>query len=572
MGSAVGEDAKVMEPQPPVSGGDAERDSAGTQPDGDDSGESLTGFRLVSCLAALLMCNFVVSLDMTILATAIPRIVDEFSSLEDIGWYGSSFFLTISAFSQFWGKAYTYFSLKWVLMTAIVIFEVGSLICGVAKNSPTLIIGRAITGAGGAGISNGCYTIIGVVAKPEKRPAYTGILAAMYGFAAVIGPLIGGAFTTNVTWRWCFYVNLPIGGLAAFILLFIARLPSSKMVKTTTKEALLNMDLVGAGLIMAAFVCYLLPLQHGGTTKSWRSPTVIGLLVGFVLLLAVFIVHQLWLGERAMMIPRLIKQRRIISLAMFNLFMAGSFFTFVYYLPIYFQVIGHYSALGSAIQNLPLILGSTVFGIVAGVLMVPVGHFHVFLISGAVLVAVGGGLTCTLQVGLDTGKHIGYQLLVGVGAGLCLQVPVMVGQAFSLPADVASTTAILLFFQTMGGTIVISASQSIFTNGLVNALKSAGFHNTSLVLSSDTSHLSSVLTADELAVVLPAYLTGLRNAWAMATACGGAALLSSAIARFENMKNATAQQKDAAAEAKDNSKLSGSSTPAESVGEKGTSD
>ncbi|CCF33404.1 MFS gliotoxin efflux transporter GliA [Colletotrichum higginsianum] len=200
MGSAVDEEQKVTEPQPLVPGGDADRDSA-AQSDG-DSGESLSGFRLISCLSALLMCNFVVSLDMTILATAIPRIVEEFSSLEDIGWYGSSFFLTISAFSQFWGKAYTYFSLKWVLMTAIVIFEVGSLICGVAKNSPTLIIGRAITGAGGAGISNGCYTIIGVVAKPEKRPAYTGILAAMYGFAAVIGPLIGGAFTTNVTWRW----------------------------------------------------------------------------------------------------------------------------------------------------------------------------------------------------------------------------------------------------------------------------------------------------------------------------------------------------------------------------------
>ncbi|WQF86400.1 Putative major facilitator superfamily, MFS transporter superfamily [Colletotrichum destructivum] len=570
MGSAVDEEQKVTEPQPLVTGEDADHDSA-AQPDG-DSEESLSGFRLISCLAALLMCNFVVSLDMTILATAIPRIVEEFSSLEDIGWYGSSFFLTISAFSQFWGKAYTYFSLKWVLMTAIVIFEVGSLICGVAKNSPTLIIGRAITGAGGAGISNGCYTIIGVVAKPEKRPAYTGILAAMYGFAAVIGPLIGGAFTTNVTWRWCFYLNLPIGGIAAFILLFVARLPSSKMVKTTTKEALLNMDLVGAGLIMAAFVCYLLPLQQGGTTKSWRSPTVIGLLVGFVLLLALFTVHQLWLGERAMMVPRLMKQRRIISLALFNLFMAGSFFTFVYYLPIYFQVIGHYSALGSAVQNLPLILGSTVFGIVAGVLMVPVGRFHIFLISGAALVAVGGGLTCTLQVGLDTGKHVGYQLLVGVGAGLCLQVPVMVGQAFSLPADVASTTAILLFFQTMGGTIVISASQSIFTNGLVNALNAAGFHNTSLVLSSDTSHLSSVLTADEMAVVLPAYLTGLRNAWAMATACGGAALLSSAIAKFENIKNVTPQQKDAVAETKEGNKHSGSSTPDESFGEKGTSD
>lgn len=555
MGSAVVEAPKVAEPQPPISRGGSDHDDA-AQPDG-DSGDSLTGSRLVSCLVALLMCNFVVSLDMTILATAIPRIVQELNSLEDIGWYGSSFFLTISAFSQFWGKTYTYFPLRWVLMTAILIFEAGSLICAVAKNSPTLILGRAITGAGGAGITNGCYTIIGVVAKPEKRPAYTGLLAAMYGFASVIGPLIGGAFTTKVTWRWCFYLNLPIGGVAAFLLLFIARLPSSTMVKTTTKEAVLNMDLVGAGLVVAALLCYLLPLQQAGTTRPWRSSTVIGLLVGFFLLLVVFTLHQMWLGERAMMVPRLIKQRRTISLALYNFFMAGSFFTFVYYLPIYFQVIGHYSALRSAVQNLPLIVGSTVFGIVGGVLMVPVGYFHVFLVVGGVLVAIGGGLLCSLQVSLDTGKQVGYQLLVGVGAGLCFQAPVMAGQAFSGPADVASTTAILLFFQTMGGTVLISAAQSIFTNGLVNALNSAGFHNTALILSSDTTDLSSALTADELAVVLPAYLTGLRNAWVMATACSGAAVVSSAIAKFENIKNAPAQQKGSVSDAGENSKDSG---------------
>ncbi len=368
------------------------------------------------------------------------------------------------------------------------------------------------------------------------------------------------------------------------------------MIKTTTKEAVLNMDLVGAGLVIAALVCYLLPLQQGGTTKPWRSSTVIGLLIGFVLLLVVFILHQLWLQERAMMVPRLIKQRRTISLAMFNFFMAGSFFTFVYYLPIYFQVIGHYSAIGSAVQNLPLILGSTVFGIVGGVFMVPVGYFHVFLSGGAVLVAVGGGLLCSLQVSLDTGKHVGYQLLVGVGAGLCFQAPVMVGQAFSPPADVASTTAILLcewkppalffvilyypvinetdiaffqpVFQTMGGTMLISAAQSIFTNSLVNTLNSAGFQNTSFVLSSGTTDLGSVLTPDELAVVIPAYLTGLRNAWAMATACGGAALISSFATRFENIKNAPAQKNSSVPEARGNDEDSKTSTPDESPGEK----
>lgn len=216
------------------------------------------------------------------------------------------------------------------------------------------------------------------------------------------------------------------------------------MVKTTTKEAFLNMDLVGAGLVIVTLVCYLLPLQWGGITKPWRSADIIGLLVGFGLLLVVFVLHQTWLGERAMMVPRLVKHRRTFTLALFNFFMAGSFFTFVYYLPIYFQVIGGYSAIGSSVQNLSLIVGSTIFGIVGGVFMVQVGYFHVFLLGGAFLAALGEGLLCSLTTQLDTGKYVGYQLLVGVGAGVCFQAPVMVGQAFSKPADVAGTTAILL--------------------------------------------------------------------------------------------------------------------------------
>lgn len=160
-------------------------------------------FRLAMIIVALALSIFLVALDMTIVATAIPRITDQFHSLDQVGWYGSAFFLTIASFQSTWGKAYKYFPLKSSFLISISIFEIGSLVCGVARNSTTLIVGRAIAGAGGAGIASGAYTIIAFSAPPKQRPAFTGILGASYGIASVIGPLLGGVFTDKITWRWC---------------------------------------------------------------------------------------------------------------------------------------------------------------------------------------------------------------------------------------------------------------------------------------------------------------------------------------------------------------------------------
>lgn len=165
--------------------------------------EEYPGALALTCIViALILAMFLVALDMTIVATAIPEITDQFHSLDQVGWYGSAFFLTLASFQSTWGKGYKYFALKNTFLLSIFIFEIGSLICGVAQNSTTLIVGRAIAGVGAAGISSGVYTIIAFSAPPHQRPAYTGLLGATYAVASVVGPLLGGAFTSNVTWRW----------------------------------------------------------------------------------------------------------------------------------------------------------------------------------------------------------------------------------------------------------------------------------------------------------------------------------------------------------------------------------
>ncbi|USP74923.1 MFS general substrate transporter [Curvularia clavata] len=486
-----------------------------------------SGSRFFGLLVALMLTIFLVAMDMTIVATAIPRITQEFNSIPDIGWYGSAFFLTISSFAQLWGKGYTYFPLKWVIIAAIVVFEIGSLIC----------VGRAICGAGGAGITNGCYTIIAFIARPESRPAYTGLLGATYGMASVIGPLVGGFFTTDVTWRWCFYINLPIGGFSLLVLTFFFKTPAAAKPKSASlREKALHADLPGVILSASCIVCFLLYLQWGGITKPWNSPDVIGCIVGSIVLFAAFACGQWYLGERAMMVPRLLLTRETIALALYNFFLAGSYFVFVYYLPIYFQSIGGLSAAASAVRNLPLIISSSIFGIVSGVLMTKFGYFHWFLWIGAALSALGGGLIYTLGIQLDTGKYVGFQLIAGTGAGLSLQVPVIVAQATTRPEDIAMRTAILLFFQTLGGAIFISVAQNMFANQLLQSVtnNNVGF-DPQKILSVGADDLKSHFLAHELSDVFKAYLLGLRTTWILGIACASAAFIVTFGSRYRNI-------------------------------------
>lgn len=297
---------------------------------------------------------------------AIPSITNQFNSIDDIGWYGSAYLLTFCAFQLLFGKIYSFYNPKWVFVTAVVIFEIGSAICGAAPNSTALIIGRAIAGLGSSGIFGGSVIITFFTVPLHLRPIFSGIVSLVIALASVTGPLIGGGFTEHVTWRWCFYLNLPIGAAAIVVVMLVLKMPPARKAGTPIREQFLQMDPLGNLCLMPGVVCLLLALQWGGATYPWNSGRVIALLVLAAVFLLAFVGIQIWLPDTATIPPRIMKQRSIAAGVVFTLMVTAAMMTFNYYLPIWFQAIKSATPVHSGVMMLPTVISSAVASLISG--------------------------------------------------------------------------------------------------------------------------------------------------------------------------------------------------------------
>lgn len=435
------------------------------------------GWRLFLILSSLLLSLFCQALDDTIIATAIPRITDDFKRLDDVGWYGSAYLLTNAAFQLFYGKLYQILPLRWVFLWSLLLFEVGSLIAGVAPTSPVLIVGRAIAGTGAAGITSGALNIMAHITPIHRRPLFVSLIGAVYGFASVIGPIIGGAFAERVTWRWNFYLNLPIGGVAAIVLLLaLNRLPpSAQGRRLPLRTAIVRLDPVGTFSFIPSIICLLMALQWAGTTYAWSDGRIIALLTVFAVLLVVFVVAQVVQNNQNVTIPKHIARNRNMAFgALFAFCQGAAFNLYIFYIPLYFQAVKNTTPITSGLDYLPLILINTIGILIAGSLTSKIGYNVPWIWASSILMSVGAGLLTLLRVNSDTGHWVGFQILFAIGSGLGLQQPFVTAQAVLPLEDVGPGTGVMMLAQLGGAAIFVSVALNVFTQNLVLGIAALG--------------------------------------------------------------------------------------------------
>ncbi|KAL4862414.1 hypothetical protein BDV12DRAFT_207219 [Aspergillus spectabilis] len=485
-----------------------------------------SGWKLAAIMVGLCFACILVALDNTIMATAIPKITEQFDSLDDIGWYGSSFLLATCSVSLLYGKLYTFFSIKWVYLAALSIFELGSLICGITPTSVGLIVGRAIAGIGAGGIFSGSMLIISQSAPKRQRPIYTAIINSIFGVAGVAGPLIGGALTDHASWRWCFYINLPLGGVTFVFIVFLYR--ARKPLKTADGwvDILSQLDPLGLLFFLPSMISLFLALQWGGTTYPWGSGRLIALFVVFGVLFLGFIAVQWWRQDRATIPPRIIKNRNIWGASLFIFCLSASFMVYTYYLPIWFQSVKGVSATKSGVLNLPMLLGTAICSILAAVVVSTFGQYMPFVYFTPVVTTVASGLLTTLQVESGPGKYLGYQLFYAIGLGAGVTQPMLAAQVAVPPADIPSATVIVMFMQSMGGALLISVAQSVFHNILLqNLAQQVPDVDAIQVAEAGATMLRRVVPKDILAKVLTAYSSAITYSFYVGVVFSGLAIL-----------------------------------------------
>ncbi|KAH7379363.1 major facilitator superfamily-domain-containing protein [Phaeosphaeria sp. MPI-PUGE-AT-0046c] len=408
------------------------------------------------CVAVLL-----VALDVTIVTTALPTISQEFNSAAGYTWVGSAYLIAQSAATPIWGKVSDIFGRKPILLVTNAIFFVGSLIAGVSVNIDMLIAGRVIQGIGGGGLITLVNIAISDLFSVRDRGMYFGIIGGVWALASSLGPVVGGAFTQKVSWRWCFYINLPIDGLAFLIILFFLDIHTPK---TPLRDGLKAVDWLGSLTMVGGVVMVLLGLEFGGITYPWSSATVLCLIIFGVVVIGIFFIIEWRVSPYPLMPLNLFSKRSNLAALSTCFFHAFVFIAGNYFIPLYFQAVLGATPILSGVYLLPQAVALSFMSMFTGIFIKKTGKYLPPIWFGMTLMTIGFGLFIDLDVNSSWAKIILYQVVAGLGVGPNFQSPLIALQSLVPKRDIATATATFGFTRNLGSAISVVVGSVIFQN------------------------------------------------------------------------------------------------------------